>query len=368
MDQDILFYARDHPEGFKFVELGNSLLEKNNEYRDEFSMTPASHTPRSTRLGIKRHRIERHLDTFIHAGLLRINSIVKSEKNESYNPSIYQLTLPGHLLSWLLETMIERTEDTRSKRYEIERNILRVIKKYLQVNDSYVIEFVYRFFLKCFNNRFFGVLVNYFLTKIVSIIKIYDGQQLLRSFLGLDRCINWIFADFNTFLETINELGDQSRKMVLFQLKTEIEKYYGEHYLTYEWQMLRLVKEISSNFAQNNNTPSDPNKIFAYRNSPYDDRILIRNPGKKWQEMRFKYCSEFSKLVLPRICQNCHREAPFAIDIFEYFNRIISAIGPYPNDGVAGDCLNCGESFSTGCKIIQLPFYTSEGDILCPSQ
>jgi hypothetical protein len=54
MDQDKLVYARHHPDGFKFTELGNWLSENNNAFQREYSTDPASHTPRNKRLHIKR--------------------------------------------------------------------------------------------------------------------------------------------------------------------------------------------------------------------------------------------------------------------------------------------------------------------------
>jgi hypothetical protein len=182
-------------------------------------------------------------------------------------------------------------------------------------------------------------------------------------------CVNWIQADSEAFLQTINELDSKSRGMVLFRLKTEIEEYYEKYHLTHEWHMYKLVREIISNVAQTNPSLNiSPNEWFTYQNSPYEDRIMTGISGKKWQEMRFDHCSDHINLVLPGFCGNCHKDEPFIIDIFEYFNCIVYSKGSYPNDAVSGNCSKCGKMYSTGCRIIQMPFYTSERDTLCLGQ
>jgi hypothetical protein len=90
---------------------------------------------------------------------------------------------------------------------------------------------------------------------------------------------------------------------------------------------------------------------------------MIGIPGKKWQEMRYSHCSEYTKLVLPGICTDCHKDEPFIIDIFEYFKCMVYSKGPYPNESISGNCSGCGKKYSTGCRIIQLPFYTNEQDV-----
>jgi hypothetical protein len=245
-----------------------------------------------------------------------------------------------------------------------ENNILTAVEVLLQARDSYLLAFIYAFFRKCAEKGFFVVVINYFLTKILKTKRLDDGEELLQLFLGLDMCINWIQADSEAFLGTINELDNKSRKMVLF--KTEIEEYYEKHYLKYEWQMRKLVREISSDAAQTNDTLNmNPKELFAFRNEPYVERVMIGIPGKKWLETRYSYCSEHTKLVLPGICANCRKEEPFIIDIFQFFKCLVYSKGPYPNDSISGNCSRCGKMYSTGCKIPRLPFYTNEHDIYC---
>ena len=45
MDQDILYYARRNSDGFKFTDLGNWLLENNDEFHIEYSTAPESIYP-----------------------------------------------------------------------------------------------------------------------------------------------------------------------------------------------------------------------------------------------------------------------------------------------------------------------------------
>lgn len=376
MYRDILRFANLSPTSFKYTDLGNWLLKNNKEFRDELSAYSGSHSPQSRRLANKNHRITGRLEALIRLGLLYKGTIVPSNKNESLYTPTYHLTPSGRLITGLLEWWLTSRnngladESIRdSKLHEVERNILTVVEVFLQTKDSFLLTFIYAFFRKCVEKGFFGIVINYFLTKILKSKKIDDGQELLRLFLGLDNCINWIHADSEAFLQTINELDSKSRRMVLFRLKTEIEEYYEKHYLTQEWYMYKLVREITSNVAKTN--PSlglSPNEWFTYQNSPYKDRLMVGIPGKKWQEMRYDHCSEYTNLVLPGICTNCHKDEPFLINIFNYFDCMVSSKGPYPNDAVSGNCSNCGKMYSTGCRIIQMPFYASERDTLCPGQ
>jgi len=61
----------------------------------------------------------------------------------------------------------------------------------------------------------------------------------------------------------------------------------------------------------------------------------------------------------PGFCPECNTEQPFLADIFEYFNLIQVAYGPYPYAGISKDCPQCGKFRSTGCYLIQLPYFVT---------
>jgi hypothetical protein len=192
MYRDILRFAERHSISFKFTDLGNWLLKNNNEFLDEFSTFPGFHTPKSRRLANKNHRIHRCIEALVRFGLLQKKSIVQSDRNESLYTLTYYLTPSGRLLigllTWLTYTETNQIdEDIRvSKLREAETNILAAVEMLLQVKDSFLLAFICAFFRKCVEKKFFGILINYFLTKIVQSERIDDGQKLLRLFLGLD--------------------------------------------------------------------------------------------------------------------------------------------------------------------------------------
>ena len=119
--QDILRYGMKHPTGFKFTEIGKWLLVNNAEFSEEYSGSKA-HVPNSTKLALKRHRIERHLDNLITLDLIYKKRLVKSEKNHSYTHG-YDLTEIGIFLSEFL------FDQTRVK-------ILEIIDAYTRTSDS----------------------------------------------------------------------------------------------------------------------------------------------------------------------------------------------------------------------------------------
>jgi hypothetical protein len=126
--RDILAYGKEKNDGFKSTEVGNWLLQNNIEFRNEFSGNKAK-TPPSTRLAIKRNRIQRHIHNLIRLGLIYEKTTVKNEKNQSPTP-LYDFTVPGYLLAWLL--------DIKMKYEKKEKKIQEAVQKVLDVIHSYV--------------------------------------------------------------------------------------------------------------------------------------------------------------------------------------------------------------------------------------
>jgi hypothetical protein len=341
--QDILRYGMKHPTGFKFTEIGKWLLVNNAEFSEEYSGSKA-HVPNSTKLALKRHRIERHLDNLITLDLIYKKMLVKSEKNHSYT-HVYDLTEIGIFLSEFL------FDQTRVK-------ILEIIDAYARTRGSYSLAFISKFFNKCKENGTFQRILFNFSYAVMPNSKMQSGQEFLRLFLGLDHSINWILADPASFLETINELDEETRRMVLFQFKMEIEEYYNKNYLTQEHKLGKLISTITTNTLSKKFGNQKYAESFA-DNQAYDFRNIVAIPGKKWQSLRFKNLTNYLKIVLPGFCTGCNTEQPFLIDIFEYFNYIKAAYGPYPYDGVSGDCPGCGKFHGTGCRVVQLPYFVT---------
>jgi hypothetical protein len=64
--------------------------------------------------------------------------------------------------------------------------------------------------------------------------RVNNGHELLRLFLGMSHSVNWILSDSETFFDVLCKLDEETRRIVLFQIKMEIEEYYNSNYLTEE--------------------------------------------------------------------------------------------------------------------------------------
>ena len=331
--QDILAYGKNKTEGFKFTELANWLLQNNREFMHEFSGSNAK-TPRSTRLAIKRNRIQRHIDNLMQLGLVYEKNRIKGAKNQS-STVLYDYTLPGYLITWLLDI---NHFDKMTKTDEPTQKILNVIHSYATLKDSASITFISNFFDRCKKRGTFNSVVSYFLESIMTNSTITDGYHLLRLFLGQSHSLNWILADCESFIEALNSLDENIRKIVLFEIKMEVE----------DWQYSKMIDDIYKN-----------SRVIA-QDIHYQGLLnIVGIPGKKWQLMRFNNISNHSNVVVPGFCSGCNKEQPFLVHVYKYFNRIIAAHRPYPFNGISQDCDGCGKALGSTCRVIQLPWFLS---------
>jgi hypothetical protein len=341
--QDILAYGKNKTEGFKFTELANWLLQNNREFMHEFSGSNAK-TPRSTRLAIKRNRIQRHIDNLMQLGLVYEKNRIKGAKNQS-STVLYDYTLPGYLITWLLDiNYLDKATETD----EPTQKILNVIHSYATLKDSASITFISNFFDRCKKRGTFNSVVSYFLESIMTNSTITDGYHLLRLFLGQSHSLNWILADCESFIEALNSLDENIRKIVLFEIKMEVE----------DWQYSKMIDDIYKNsrvIAQDIHYQGLLNIVGHYQGL----LNIVGIPGKKWQLMRFNNISNHSNVVVPGFCSGCNKEQPFLVHVYKYFNRIIAAHRPYPFNGISQDCDGCGKALGSTCRVIQLPWFLS---------
>jgi hypothetical protein len=173
--------------------------------------------------------------------------------------------------------------------------------------------------------------------------KASSGGDLLSLFLGLRQIVNWILAAPQLFRETIYELDKETRRLILFKLKMEIEEYYNENHHLSEESL--IFEQVGIEQLQ---------KLKIKEKQEY--HYIITVPGREWQEMRLNYISDYSKVTLPGFCESCRSERPFLVDVFRYIDYIISAHGPYPSRGISGNCNICGTEFGTHTSVMMLPY------------
>jgi hypothetical protein len=63
--------------------------------------------------------------------------------------------------------------------------------------------------------------------------------------MGVRHSLNWIILFPDSFLDTLQELDDETKKLVLFHFKMEIEEYYKENYLVEELRIMEFHNEYA---------------------------------------------------------------------------------------------------------------------------
>jgi hypothetical protein len=103
--------------------------------------------------------------------------------------------------------------------------------------------------------------------------------------------LNWILASPQIFRRALNDLDEETKKLILFQFKMEIEAYYKTHHLE------QIVQTIESNKI----LAKDHKEIFKYHHLD-----IVMYPGKKWQIMQLDNIQDFSKVAIPGFCTECN--------------------------------------------------------------
>jgi hypothetical protein len=142
MYHDLLRYGRDREgnnEGFRFSDLGNWLIANNREFSNYYTDSK-NRTPPNVRLANNRQRIEKLIDGLVTLGLLKVSSFVEAEKNRREPIEIYNFSIEGLFLSWILKA----TDDEIGNKQSLETmaHILDLVDKCTLASDSYTVLFV----------------------------------------------------------------------------------------------------------------------------------------------------------------------------------------------------------------------------------
>ncbi len=231
MYQDILKYGVKHPyeNGFRVTEVANWLMRNNLEMKNYY-VDNKSRTPICARVGYRRQRIQSCLQNLTRLGLLIEKEKVKAEKNNELT-SLYDFTQEGYLLGAIISVEVE--------------HVFNILKSYSDINDSFILAFIIRFFKKEFERGRFAIIIDFFLRTILPRYRVENGRELLKLFLGVRHSLNWIIPFPDSFLDTLHELDDETKKMVLFHFKLEIEEYYKENYLVEELRIMEFHNEYA---------------------------------------------------------------------------------------------------------------------------
>jgi hypothetical protein len=164
---------------------------------------------------------------------------------------------------------------------------------------------------------------------------ITHGKDLIALFLGLSHSLNWILPDPKLFYEALKELDKETKKLVLFQFKMEIEEYHNRNYFTDEALAILQINDKLS-----------PSQVLDDIDRKSNENTIVSVPGEEWQTMRFDNISDYSNVVLPGFCDKCKSQRSFAISIFSYLDRLVAAHGPYPSRSISGRLLQIWTAYS----------------------
>jgi hypothetical protein len=350
--QDILKYGIQHEynDRFRFTDLAHYLLKTNEEFYNYYTGSKA-HVPISARIANKRRRIQNCIDNLQRLGLIYEKSFVKAEKYISQDIPLYDFTIEGYFLAWLIESTnnryMNKSSNENAKISSAIEHLIDIIGSFVKIRNSYILIFITKFLQKCKQKGTFPYITHYFMHAVLPWSKVNNGRELLRLFLGLSHSLNWILADVDAFYKALSELDEETKKIILFQFKMEIEEYYNMNYLTDGWKMTKLSQDIMQK--------KMPEIMSHDKINNYSNAIII--PGKKWEIMRSNNIGDCYKVTIPGFCNGCNSDQPFLLDTFEYLNDIVGAHRPYPSGGVLGDCTECGKEYGVSTRVMQFPWF-----------
>jgi hypothetical protein len=333
--QGILKYGLEHSRGFIFTDLGNWLIKNLLQYRNYYTDSK-SHIPKSARLANRRQIIQAHLDNLTRMELIYKKSMTKAQKNREDIPS-FDLTVEGRFLAWIMEARdpnkstdlmwtvkaiktreIYKPDEIRLK---ASREVFTIIDSFTSSKDSCILMFLNKFFE--LSSNYFPEYIDLFYYFDLRHIEMAKGQELLRLFTKTRHTLNWIYANPKIFVETLDEIRDEeTKKLMFFQFKLEIEEYYNKYYLM-------------SYVTRHSNL------------SHYSSSMSIS--GRGWQLMRFNNMANYNKVVIPGLCESCKSENPFVLAISDYLTCLINyALHPLsPSSNVIrSNCTHCNKERS----------------------
>ena len=296
--QDIIQYVFEKTElivnenpklfAFFFNELAGWLVMKKNTEFISYYSDSKSKVNMSNRIAFRRNRIKKCLDNLHCMGLILQCGPVKSRKNKIIDTRIYLFTSWGKIVSYLIKS--SNPELSRTEKIAISESVFQLLEESsplkLLTSESEKLDstltcresFMLRFFRLCYSNELFDEIV-----RAMWNILLHDSK--LRLISGLIDSIVYdhtIYTNkrfrssvWDIFNQTLESLDEESRSIILFYDKFQIEMGLAEQY------------KSDSNISG-------------------------------WERLWIKNINNCKKLTVLGYCTNCKKEYPLTIDYFEY--------------------------------------------------
>jgi hypothetical protein len=267
------------------------------EWRNRYQ---GSHLKKYFKIVYNLPRVKRKLD-YLNSLFLLEEFTDKAQKLDA-PITIYRCPKSGLFLAWLIET---EDKDKQRKGTAIQK-VYDILTSYLSDKDTSRSIFLHKFFQRCSQN---GIFIKNGTDFLISFEQgmIYDHPDvaLIELFLNVPKSLYWLFSYPELFIETLDKLDEETRKILLFQFKMEIEGYYDIYLSTKEWEIMR------------------------YRN-----------------------ISNYSSVTIPGNCNRCNDSTAFQCEMLEYFRSINETKMPYSSGVITTDCNKCGGNNSVVGRVM----------------
>jgi hypothetical protein len=208
-------------------------MKKNNEFKNDYSDSKA-HTRISTRIANKRQRIQNCIDNLIKWDFLMVSKKVTAKKNNNTETPLYIITSIGKLIFLIVQTKCSTKDEEQNNAI---KQVIDIVTSIKEQNDSAIILFITELLNQLWKNNKKSSIIQHFDRLLM--LELNNGNDFLSSLLGIKYFIYWFIVDEEISFKILENLTEDKRKIILVNLKTEIEYYYQQNYLIKDVDFLK---------------------------------------------------------------------------------------------------------------------------------
>ena len=262
LDIDKKIKENQHPSSFLFYDLASWLVTARNKEFVNYYQDSQKKVNTSNRIACRRQKIQRHIDDLQDLGLIYYMEDIPARRNNSPTP-LYVYFPNAILLSWIMKYSSTDNKQIKNELLDQIYNFIRVRphdnkSQYQQVSAKR--RFISLFYETCYKNGLFDQLID----RIIQILhsdklklkNIYYLFHLIAYHPILETNKKYQSRISKAFFAALNQMDDDSRKLVIMHEKVDIEKatlrrlefdeVYDNESLLNQWENL-WMENISNN-------------------------------------------------------------------------------------------------------------------------
>lgn len=247
---------------FDVTTIGKWLLDNHPPFRNEFE---GSKIPMNYRLQSKRTTIKDRLHELSKLNLIQLVNRIKSDRNDTVK-DIYAFTETGHYIGWLIEAQDQQNQKEKIAAY---KKVIQILEVYFGTDHSALSIAFTSFLRKCKNNLEGD---NFLIIALIRSIFPYPTYEIQNK-----SNILWSVSEFrdiaNIFIDSIEELDEETRRLVFFQIKLDVESSIC---------------------------------------------TCLKGVNRQWENTRYNNISDYNKLTTLQECEVCKNAIPFKVDIIDF--------------------------------------------------